>query len=231
MESLYFLKSSVLIGKGSGNPIDKYKIEELIGRGEFSLVYRVTLKSNGESRAFKVIKKDEKNFKQSQELLREIQLLEECPIEQLNDREIYWINYYDSYNNGYNLTLGGQDSNYFNINKLENTIDIKKFKQYIIEFKPLAIEVAQHFNISKCSVYNLIKRLDDPSLVLNSYNPRKGKTVDDIDKNELIKLYMQGWSIQDLVKKYHIRKNKISEFLRKNNIQIHRGIKGYKHRI
>ena len=77
MESLYFLKSSVLIGKGSGNPIDKYKIEELIGRGEFSLVYRVTLKSNGESRAFKVIKKDEKNFKQSQELLREIQLLEE----------------------------------------------------------------------------------------------------------------------------------------------------------
>lgn len=161
----------------------------------------------------------------------EIQLLEECPIEQLNDREIYWINYYDSYNNGYNLTLGGQDSNYFNINKLENTIDIKKFKQYIIEFKPLAIEVAQHFNISKCSVYNLIKRLDDPSLVLNSYNPRKGKTVDDIDKNELIKLYMQGWSIQDLVKKYHIRKNKISEFLRKNNIQIHRGIKGYKHRI
>ena len=77
MESLYFLKSSVLIGKGSGNPIDKYKIEELIGRGEFSLVYRVTLKSNGESRAFKVIKKDEKNFKQSQELIQEIKLLEE----------------------------------------------------------------------------------------------------------------------------------------------------------
>ena len=77
MESLYFLKDSVLIGKGSGNPVDKYKIEELIGKGEFSLVYRATLKSNGESRAFKVIKKDEKNFKQSQELIQEIKLLEE----------------------------------------------------------------------------------------------------------------------------------------------------------
>ena len=51
--------------------------EEINGKGEFSLVYRATLKSNGDSRAFKVIKKDEKNFKQSQELLREIQLLEE----------------------------------------------------------------------------------------------------------------------------------------------------------
>ena len=27
MESLYFLKDSVLIGKGSGNPVDKYKIQ------------------------------------------------------------------------------------------------------------------------------------------------------------------------------------------------------------
>ena len=77
MESLYFLKDSVLIGKGSGNPVDKYKIEELIGKGEFSLVYKATLKSNGDLRAFKVIKKNEKNFNKSKELLREIELLEE----------------------------------------------------------------------------------------------------------------------------------------------------------
>ncbi len=77
MESLYFLKDSVLIGKGSGNPVDKYKIEELIGKGEFSLVYKATLKSNGDLRAFKVIKKDERNFHKSKELLKEIELLEE----------------------------------------------------------------------------------------------------------------------------------------------------------
>lgn len=28
--------------------------------------------------------------------------------DKLNEREIYWINYYDSYNNGYNCTFGGQ---------------------------------------------------------------------------------------------------------------------------
>ena len=160
-----------------------------------------------------------------------IQLIEECPVNILNEREKYWINFYNSYNTGYNLTLGGQDSNYFNINKLENTIDIKKFEQYILEFKPLVSEVASHFGISKCSVYNLIKRINNPNLILNSYNPRKGKAIEDIDKEELINLYKEGWSILDLVKKYHIRKNKISKFIRESGIKVKRGIKGYKHRI
>ncbi len=35
------------------------------------------------------------------------EILEECPKEQLNEREKYWINFYDTYNNGYNLTSGG----------------------------------------------------------------------------------------------------------------------------
>lgn len=160
-----------------------------------------------------------------------IQLIEECPVNILDEREKYWINFYDSYNTGYNLTLGGQDSNYFNINKLENIIDIKKFEQYILEFKPLVSEVANHFGISKCSVYNLIKRINNPNLILNSYNPRKGKTIEDIDKEELINLYKEGWSILDLVKKYHIRKNKISKFIKESGIKVKRGIKGYKHRI
>nr|DAG72515.1 MAG TPA: intron associated endonuclease [Bacteriophage sp.] len=160
-----------------------------------------------------------------------IQLIEECPINILNEREKYWINFYDSYNTGYNLTLGGQDSNYFNINKLENVIDIKKFEQYILEFKPLVSEVANHFGISKCSVYNLINRINNPNLILNSYNPRKGRTIEDIDKEELINLYKEGWSILDLVKKYHIRKDKISKFIKESGIKIKRGIKGYKHRI
>lgn len=160
-----------------------------------------------------------------------ISLIEECPIDKMNEREIYWISYYDSYNNGYNLTKGGQSSNYFSLHRLEDTIDTKKFSEYIKEFKPLAIEVATHFGISKCSVYNLIERLNDPNLVLNSYNPRKAKSINDIDKEGLKKLYLEGWSILDLVKKYHIRKNKISKFLKESGIKIHRGLKGYKSRI
>ncbi len=37
----------------------------------------------------------------------EFKIIEECLKEQLNEKEIYWIAYYDSFNNGYNQTLGG----------------------------------------------------------------------------------------------------------------------------
>ena len=35
------------------------------------------------------------------------EIIEECPKDKLDEREIYWIQYYDSYNNGYNRTIGG----------------------------------------------------------------------------------------------------------------------------
>lgn len=38
------------------------------------------------------------------------ELLEECSKEKLNEREIYWIDYYDTFQHGYNMTHGGQGS-------------------------------------------------------------------------------------------------------------------------
>lgn len=35
------------------------------------------------------------------------EVIEQCPIEELDSKEQYWIAYYDSYKNGYNETIGG----------------------------------------------------------------------------------------------------------------------------
>jgi len=35
------------------------------------------------------------------------ELLEECPRDKLNEEEIYWINFYQSQDYGYNMTKGG----------------------------------------------------------------------------------------------------------------------------
>ena len=35
------------------------------------------------------------------------EIIEKCNLEEIDDREIYWINYYDSINKGYNLCKGG----------------------------------------------------------------------------------------------------------------------------
>ena len=40
-------------------------------------------------------------------------IIEECDLNQLNDREIYWVSKYDSYKNGYNLTPGGGNTDSF----------------------------------------------------------------------------------------------------------------------
>lgn len=38
-----------------------------------------------------------------------IEVVELCEPEEMNEKEIYWIQYYDSFKNGYNMTLGGQN--------------------------------------------------------------------------------------------------------------------------
>jgi len=38
----------------------------------------------------------------------ELQIVVICPVSELNDREKYYIEYYDSFYNGYNSTIGGQ---------------------------------------------------------------------------------------------------------------------------
>lgn len=53
-----------------------------------------------------------------------IELIEECPVEKLSEREQYWISFYDTYHNGYNATLGGDGKAYIdydNVLKLYNS--------------------------------------------------------------------------------------------------------------
>lgn len=52
------------------------------------------------------------------------EILEECLKEELNKKEIYWINYYDSYNNGYNQTPGGD----FNPSYIPEIVEKRTYK-------------------------------------------------------------------------------------------------------
>lgn len=52
-----------------------------------------------------------------------IDIIEECDISILSDREIYWINYYDSYHNGYNATLGGDGKTLYDYDYIVSLIN------------------------------------------------------------------------------------------------------------
>lgn len=57
------------------------------------------MSSRENSRIDQAIKKEPLNFT--------YEIIECCSLEELNEREIYWISYYDSYVDGYNRTPGG----------------------------------------------------------------------------------------------------------------------------
>lgn len=40
-----------------------------------------------------------------------IRVIDECPDEELDEKEIYWIKHYNSFNEGYNKTAGGRNDN------------------------------------------------------------------------------------------------------------------------
>ena len=50
-----------------------------------------------------------------------IEQIEECSPDVVNEREKYWIEYYNSFRNGYNATLGGDGASYLDYNLIYNT--------------------------------------------------------------------------------------------------------------
>lgn len=42
----------------------------------------------------------------------QFEIIEECVIEELSEKEQYWIDYFDTFHNGYNMTAGGEGNCY-----------------------------------------------------------------------------------------------------------------------
>ena len=76
-----------------------------------------------------------------------IEVIEECSVEDSSDREKYWINFYNSYINGYNATLGGDGKAY---------LDYKKILYYYDTTNMNVKKKKKKCNCSPDSVYNIV---------------------------------------------------------------------------
>lgn len=84
----------------------------------------------------------------------QIEEVEETADELLNEREIYWIQYYNSYvPNGYNCDLGGAGASKFNHQEI--------LDYFLNEGKKNASETARYF---RCSLITVIKILEENNL-------------------------------------------------------------------
>lgn len=101
-----------------------------------------------------------------------IEQLEEVDNSLLNEQEIYWIKRYDSYNNGYNATLGGDGRNMLVITKEEIIELFDKYPNRTLPFYSKQL---------KCSVPTLTKYIQLYNIYYDQ-NYNKGKIINNNKK-------------------------------------------------
>lgn len=78
------------------------------------------------------------------------EILEETTKECLNDREKYWISYYNSFLRGYNATIGGDSGNGIagesHYKAQFTTAEVLEIKELLKEFKLTQTEIASKYN-------------------------------------------------------------------------------------
>lgn len=101
------------------------------------------------------------------------EIIEECLPEELNEKEIYWIQQFDSYNNGYNQTSGGA-GNPNNVIKISQE-DIKIIYDLLLNSTITQKEIAKMFELGEDTIseINTGKTRIDPNL---DYPLRKRKS-------------------------------------------------------
>lgn len=105
-----------------------------------------------------------------------VELVEEAPIEHLSEREQFWIEYYNSYHNGYNATLGGDGKQLYDYNAI-----IARFLD-----GRLIKELAEEFGCCTETICKVLK--------LEGFNPKEN-TIKSISKS--LAAYKDGQLVQE----------------------------------
>ena len=129
------------------------------------------------------------------------EVIEEVPKQQLNEREEYWIKYYNSYTDGYNSTKGGQKGNK-PFKNIDNNAIIEQYQQG----KSLRT-IGKMFNIDKATVKSI--------LIRNNIKLRTTRTykLSQEDRASIILDIKQGISRNTIVSKWNISKSYLSQLI------------------
>lgn len=127
-------------------------------------------------------------------------LEENIPEELLNQKEIDYIAKYDSYNNGYNSTPGGDGRI---ISKLEDEEELLRLAKEGLK----AQELAEIFNVCKATIFRTLHKLD---------------FYFHINQNEVKSLYEDGLQIKEIAEILNCDQDTITRRLQKEGIRTHR---------
>ena len=136
-----------------------------------------------------------------------VEKLEECNIEDLNEREIYYIAKYNTFKDGYNLTIGGDGNRTLLLDDKYEEISAL----YLSGFS--SNKIATLYKVDKASIVKILKQLGI-KIRNNSLN------INRQELEELIQDYQSGYSLRELAKRYDCSAPGLKEFLIKKGVDL-----------
>ena len=136
-----------------------------------------------------------------------VETLEECEVEDLNSREIFNIAKYDTFKNGYNLTIGGDGNRRLLLDdKYDEIIEL-----YLAGFS--SNKIATLYKVDKASIVKILKSL--------GVKIRNNKlSINHQEFLELVEDYKSGYSLRELAKRYDCSGPGLKEYLIKKGIDL-----------
>ena len=130
-----------------------------------------------------------------------VEVIEEIDSANLNDRERYWIKYYNSYNNGYNSTKGGQDG-------------CKSFKDLDVE------SIIKEYNTGKSlrtlgTIFKVDKQTIKDLLIRHNVELRTTRTykLSQKDRDKVLEDFASRLSRKEIMIKWNISKSYLSQLI------------------
>ena len=130
-----------------------------------------------------------------------VEVIEEIDSANLNDRERYWIKYYNSYNNGYNSTKGGQDGC-----KPFKDLDVESIIKEYNTGKSLRT-LGTIFKVDKQTIKDLLIRHNVELRTTRTYKIRKK------DRDKVLEDFASGLSRKEIMIKWNISKSYLSQLI------------------
>lgn len=135
-----------------------------------------------------------------------VETIEVCDSTKLNDREKFYISYYNSYINGYNSTIGGQDGSKPFKTSEEDETQIISLYNYGFSLR----EIGREFNLDKTTVKGILVRHNISIRTTRTYK------LSSTDRINVMKDLDLGLSRKEIINKYNISKSYLSQLITGN---------------
>lgn len=136
-----------------------------------------------------------------------LEVLEECDLDKLNSREIFYIAKYNTFENGYNLTIGGDGNRRLMLD--DKYEEIKAM--YLAGFS--SNKIATLYSVDKATIVKILRQLGVKI---------KSRKID-INNQEFLELvqdYKSGYSLKELAKRYDCSDRGLKEYLKNKGVNL-----------